>query len=206
MISNIIADLKLELPEIFDDSTELEVEKAVEQYVEEFKTKGWELPQYEGNARTLKFKRIVRRYVKIPKPPKPYKARRTRSTLEQKKEAQKRAIKKYQSKPEYKIAHSLRRRLWFVMQGKRKDCKMLELLGCTLAEFKVYLESQFDSKMTWDNYGEWHIDHIVPLCSVDVTNNEELKKVSHYSNLRPYWALDNKKKVKYDKLQSIRKK
>jgi len=43
--------------------------------------------------------------------------------------------------------------------------------------------------MSWDNYGEWHIDHIIPLCSA--TTVEELEKLCHYTNLQPLWAEEN---------------
>ena len=48
--------------------------------------------------------------------------------------------------------------------------------------------------MTWDNYGEWHIDHIKPCSSFNMLIEEERKRCFHYTNLQPLWAIDNIKK------------
>lgn len=45
--------------------------------------------------------------------------------------------------------------------------------------------------MTWENFGEWHIDHIVPLSKFNLTDYEQLKIACHFSNLQPLWAKDN---------------
>lgn len=66
-------------------------------------------------------------------------------------------------------------------------------LGIGLEEYKLYLESKFEPGMTWDNYGVhgWHIDHIIPVSSFDLTQHEEIKKAFHYSNTQPMWAKIN---------------
>ena len=55
----------------------------------------------------------------------------------------------------------------------------------------VWLEARFTPGMTWDNYGEWHIDHVRPLASFDLTDVEQCKAACHYSNLQPLRARDN---------------
>jgi hypothetical protein len=65
-------------------------------------------------------------------------------------------------------------------------------LGCSSwDELKNYLEKQFTCGMNWENMGEWHIDHIIPCSSFDLTNIEQQMKCFHYSNLQPLWAKDN---------------
>ena len=67
-------------------------------------------------------------------------------------------------------------------------------LGCTLEFLEKHIEGQFQEGMTWDNYGEWEVDHIVPLAKLDLTNPEDFAKACHYSNLQPLWWQDNLKK------------
>ena len=108
--------------------------------------------------------------------------------------------KKSLLKPEYKIIRSLRRRMLFVLHGKRKADSSISLIGCTGEQLKLHLESQFQKGMTWDNYGHkgWHIDHIKPCSSFDLTDPEQQKVCFHYTNLQPLWALDNL--IKSDKI------
>jgi len=72
--------------------------------------------------------------------------------------------------------------------------KSRELVGCSLEFLKTYLECKFTEGMSWDNYGEWHIDHIRPVCSFDLSQDMEIKECFHYTNLQPLWAEDNVKK------------
>ena len=60
-----------------------------------------------------------------------------------------------------------------------------------MAELKAYLELQFTDGMTWENRGNWHIDHIRPCASFDLTDPEQQKQCFHYTNLQPLWAADN---------------
>jgi hypothetical protein len=75
----------------------------------------------------------------------------------------------------------------------------MELLGCSISDFRKYLEKQFSEGMTWDNHGfnGWHIDHIKPCASFDLTIPEEQQKCFHYSNMQPLWAQDNLSKSSY---------
>ena len=74
---------------------------------------------------------------------------------------------------------------------ERKEIQ--ELVGCSMDQLKEHLERQFTEGMTWDNYGfyGWHIDHIIPCVSFDLTDIEQQKKCFHYTNLQPLWAKDN---------------
>ena len=67
-----------------------------------------------------------------------------------------------------------------------------ELLGCTDVELFFRFEAMFKEGMHEGNYGtEWEIDHIRPICSFDLTREEDLRKCFHYSNLQPLWKEEN---------------
>jgi len=70
----------------------------------------------------------------------------------------------------------------------------IDYLGCTVQELIDYLESKFYDDMSWENYGNWEIDHIKPISGFDVTNDKQKKEVCHYSNLQPLWRKENLKK------------
>jgi|TARA_R110002110_G_scaffold248495_2_gene464657 hypothetical protein len=104
--------------------------------------------------------------------------------------------KKRASKDTFKIENALRRRLHHTvtMKGHTKSKKTLDLLGCSSKFLKTHLENQFTEGMSWDNYGEWHIDHIIPCSSFDLSIPEHQQKCFDYMNLQPLWAIDNLKK------------
>ena len=70
----------------------------------------------------------------------------------------------------------------------------MKLLGCSLDFLKQYLEFQFKKGMSWSNYGKWHIDHIKPCASFDLSKPNEQHKCFNYINLQPLWAIDNLRK------------
>lgn len=106
--------------------------------------------------------------------------------------------KKIKSTPHLKMMFSLRNRIHKLIKRNKgiKKCKTHKLLGCTVWELRSHLESLFSLGMSWSNYGikGWHIDHIIPCISFDLTKEEEQKKCFHYTNLQPLWAIDNMKK------------
>lgn len=94
--------------------------------------------------------------------------------------------------PQYRAMMALHCRLYIA--AKQKTGKTMELTGCTRDELICHLASKFTESMTWQNYGEWHIDHIRPCSSFDLTDAEQQRECFHWSNLQPLWAADNLKK------------
>ena len=102
---------------------------------------------------------------------------------------------KLDTDPTYKLIHYMRSRLRKAVKGygDKYDTTM-NLVGCDSTKLREYIEAKFTEGMTWENHGDWHIDHIQPCCSFDLTDEEEQKKCFHYTNLQPLWAIDNLKK------------
>ena len=95
--------------------------------------------------------------------------------------------------PMFKLQDNLRNRLHRAVRHDYKSGSAVFDLGCTITELKQHLESKFQEGMTWENWGVhgWHIDHIIPLASFDLTDREQFSKACHYTNLQPLWAKDN---------------
>jgi hypothetical protein len=95
----------------------------------------------------------------------------------------------------YKLSCISRTRLYGFLKIKNitKRNKTFNYIGCSPKFLKEYLESEFVVGMTWDNYGDWHIDHIIPLSSAKT--EKDVYKLCHYTNLQPLWAEDNLRKT-----------
>ena len=87
------------------------------------------------------------------------------------------------------IAHTTRSRIRSALNGN-KELHTIEYLGCTIAEFKSHIEKQFKEGMSWNNHGEWHIDHIIPLKYENPSLEEVILRL-HWENTQPMWATDN---------------
>jgi len=78
------------------------------------------------------------------------------------------------------------------------------LLGVSIIEFKNYIESLWQSDMNWENHGKgiskWQLDHVSPLCLIDLTNKTQLKTSFNYKNIRPVWNKEHKNKSGQDRI------
>jgi transcriptional regulator with XRE-family HTH domain len=98
--------------------------------------------------------------------------------------------------PQFRLRKILRGRIWAALDrysGEASKCnKSMNLLGCSIPEWRGFLESKFRRGMTWENYGtEWHIDHVLPIAKFDLTNPIQQKLAFHYSNTQPLWKTEN---------------
>jgi len=94
----------------------------------------------------------------------------------------------------FRILWNLRSRLSNALNGNQKQSTTLKLVGCSIEKLKQHLEKQFKIRMSWDNYGKWHIDHKIPCALFDLSKPSEQKKCFNYKNLQPLWAKENLKK------------
>lgn len=105
---------------------------------------------------------------------------------------------------DYRLRYYVRNRIYCALKrgGVSKPVKPFTLLGCTINELKSHLEPQFREGMSWSNHGKWHIDHIRPCASFDLTLLDQQLICFNYKNLQPLWALDNiKKNDRYEELE-----
>jgi hypothetical protein len=109
------------------------------------------------------------------------------------------ASNRYKTDVKHRLTIQMRSRLQAALKGTAKAASTMKLLGCSAADLKTYLESLWLPGMSWENHGTyrvggemtWHIDHIKPCVSFDLTDPEQQRKCFHYTNLQPLWAVDN---------------
>ena len=103
---------------------------------------------------------------------------------------------KMQTDPVFLIRSRIRGRFNIALkrQGTQKKNKTMEYIGCSKEELKKYIELQFVDGMSWDNKGKWHIDHIKPLSSFDLSDEKQVFEAMNFRNLQPLWAQDNIRK------------
>jgi hypothetical protein len=108
---------------------------------------------------------------------------------------------KRQTNPQWKLKANLRGRYLDALKrhtsgGKvNKHHSAIKLIGCNIEYYKQYLEQQFQSDMSWENYGTlWEIDHIKPCALFDLTKEEEQKQCFHHTNTQPLYKIDNRRK------------
>ena len=90
----------------------------------------------------------------------------------------------------YRVKLKLSKRIYdaLLSAGTVKRKITTDLVGCSAYDLVEYLKSKFTPGMSLDNYGEWHVDHIIPCAHFNLLDEKEQLKAFHYSNLQPIWA------------------
>ena len=110
--------------------------------------------------------------------------------IQLKSEASKR---RYREDPAFRLRRNLARRLILALKNQQstKNETTLKLTGCGLEDLRSHIEEQFETWMTWDNMGAWHIDHVRPCASFDLTDSEQQKACFNWRNLQPLHGDEN---------------
>lgn len=96
-----------------------------------------------------------------------------------------------QNDPLYKAKMAIRSTISCSIRNQeyKKNGRTYEILGCSYEDFKSYIEHQFTEGMSWENYGEWHLDHKTPISWSET--EKQVYELNKYTNFQPLWATDN---------------
>lgn len=98
--------------------------------------------------------------------------------------------------PAYRLHGRVSNQIWCALRGRKNFRGAPELVGYSMDELRAHLERQFTKGMGWHNMPMWHIDHIIPLSSFEISGPDDptIRQAWALSNLRPLWAEDNQRK------------
>ena len=104
--------------------------------------------------------------------------------------------KKYTQQLHVKRQHELRKKVrQAVIKQSCYISTIHKIIGCDVPTARARLEAQFEPWMTWENYGrgkgKWSIDHIIRVRSIDIFDEDEVKRIFHYTNMRPLCFIKN---------------
>ncbi len=105
---------------------------------------------------------------------------------------------KYKKDPQYTVAKCIRRRFAAAIKNKSKKSSTWSYVGCSYEDFVKHIESLFEPGMTWDNYGEWELDHKEPIFKFDHSEDNQIYLAWNYTNIQPIWYEKHKIKTKED--------
>lgn len=112
------------------------------------------------------------------------------------KKKHRRSAVRMQEDPKYRLREKLSEKVRDAVMLRKgfKSEQVMDLIGCTIPEMRQHLESKFTEGMSWDNYGQWHMDHIIAVSHFDLADIAQRKQCFHYTNTQPLWGKDNEKK------------
>lgn len=165
-------------------------------YCTKWKLKNKKKIQQQQKQYKIKNKEILNQYNKqwIKENPDKILAIRRKHREKYKDKINKQRRKKRKENINFRLRTIISNRIRMALSRGSKNSTAYDLTGCSWEHLKLYLENRFTVGMSWDNFGEWHIDHIKPCCSFDLTDTQQQKLCFHYTNLQPLWAIDNLKK------------
>lgn len=104
--------------------------------------------------------------------------------------------RKHKKTPRIRLKENLRSRIHVALMTNQKAGRTLDLLGCSIPEWRDFLTSMFRPGMSWDNYGKvWEIDHVKPCAKFDLSLESEQKACFNWSNTQPLTIFENRRKA-----------
>lgn len=98
---------------------------------------------------------------------------------------------KIRTNVQFRLRMNIARRVLGALKRNSKLARTQQLVGCNFSFLRSWIQQKFKPGMAWNNYGEWHIDHIIPCAAFDLSRLEQQRQCFHYTNLQPLWAADN---------------
>jgi hypothetical protein len=104
--------------------------------------------------------------------------------------------KQYQTNPQFALSSRIRSRIRISIKkaNVQKSTRTIDLIGCSYEFLRKHIESQFREGMSWDKPNSFHIDHMRPLSSFDLTDPQQQKAACHWTNLQPLYPKENWRK------------
>jgi hypothetical protein len=105
------------------------------------------------------------------------------------------------SNPRNRVCNRISTGMQQTLKGRKNGRKWQEIVGYTTEQLMKHLETQFLPGMSWENMGEWHIDHIIPISAFNFSNTDDIdfSRCWAMKNLRPLWRKENQ--IKKDKVE-----
>lgn len=103
--------------------------------------------------------------------------------------------------PSLRVKKRVMGRIYLAMKNQSVNSSgSFSMVGCSVEFLRSYIESKFQGEMSWGNYGKWHVDHIRPCASFDLSDKDQMLQCFNWRNLQPMWASENiRKGSKYAK-------
>ncbi len=148
---------------------------------------------YMVNNKEKQRERNRRLYAQNPEKYRDYVRKYSEKYPEKVRESRRKASAKLRDAIDGKLKSCLGSAICNSLQGRKQGRRWESLVGYTIEQLKEHLEKQFADGMSWDNYGKWHIDHIIPVSFFRYSSfsDTEFKMCWRLENLRPLWAREN---------------
>lgn len=118
-----------------------------------------------------------------------------RDKPENKAKRNKRQRNRTKNDPIFHLTQSLRNRIRMALKRNSKSLNTMCLIGCDIDYLMYYIQEKFTEGMSWDNHGDWHMDHIKPCIKFDLSRKSEQLICFNFKNLQPLWAEENLRKA-----------